>query len=309
MNLGDAGLAPAGLNANGGPTIGTPSTNVSTDTIALLGNSQAIDAGMNPINTVTLFTDERGYVPTSRSWDIGAYQSSAVPAATPTATLFAANVSVSGYGQTSYTFTVTYTGDAGIMTSSLAGAIVEVTPPSRVGGPITATVVSTVADGPTDPWGDAQSFTITYSITPPGDSWTSADNGTYSISLGGTPVSDTQGNTIPSGTLGTFLVETAKIAITKYGLIHNVRTGTWSGTVSLTNTGSSAFMGPIFILFNLPAGAVLENAAGTYNGMPYLELNIASLAAGSSTSLTVVFNSNVSPGSYSTSYYLGSLGS
>ena len=183
-------------------------------------------------------------------------------------------------------------------------------PPSGHGGPITATVVSTVADGPTDPWGDAQSFTVTYSITPPGGSWTSADNGTYSVSLGGTPVSDTQGNTIPSGPLGSFEVQTGKIAINKFGLARNLRTGLWTGNITLTNTGSSAFSGPIFILFDLPAGAILENATGTYDGMAYLEVSVASLAAGATTSaITVSFNTNVSPLAYSTSYYLVSLGS
>ena len=96
--------------------------------------------------------------------------SRAVPAPAPTATLTAANVSVSGYGQDELHLHVTYTGAAGITPSSLAGAIVTVDPPGGHGGPITATVVTTVANGPTDPWGDAQSFTVTYSITPPGGS-------------------------------------------------------------------------------------------------------------------------------------------
>jgi hypothetical protein len=277
-----------------------------TQTIKLL-DGIAIGGGKNPINGVTLFTDQRGYVPTG-AWDVGAYQTSGVVASAPTATLSAANVSVQDYGKTSYQFTVTYSGAAGITPSSLAGAVVQVVPPGGVGGPITAAVFSTVANGPTDPFGDAQSFTVTYKITPPGGSWTSADNGTYAVDLGGSPVSDTVGNTIPTGPLGTFMVQTGKIAITKYGLIHNPRTGLWTGTIKLTNTGTSAFSGPIFVLFNLPAGAVLANATGTYNGMPYLEVVIGSLAAGATTSATVVFNQLIAPGSYSTSYYLTSLG-
>jgi hypothetical protein len=165
-----------------------------------------------------------------------------------------------------------------------------------------------MANGPTDPWGDAQSFTITYEITPPGGSWTSADNGTYSVTLGGSPIEDLSGNQVPPGTLGTFQVQTGKIAITKYGLIRNPRTELWSGTIKLTNTGSSAFSGPIFIVFNLPAGAILENATGTYDGMPYLEVNVGTLAAGATISTTVTFNTYVAPASYSTSYYLGGLG-
>jgi hypothetical protein len=218
-------------------------------------------------------------------------------------------VNVADYGQTSYTFTVTYSGAAGINASTLPGAVVTIQPPSGVGGPITATIVSTEAVGRTDPFGNAQSFIVTYEITPPGGSWTSADNGTYSVSLGGKPVEDADGQPIPGGTLGSFEVETGKIAIVKYGLIRNPRTGTWSGTIKVVNTGTSAFSGPIFILFALPSGAVLENANGTYGGLPYLEVNVATLAAGASQSATVTFNMNVSPGSYSTSYYLKSLGS
>ncbi len=294
------GVADPGLGAlasNGGRT----------QTIALLAGSPAIGAGQNPIDNVTMFTDQRGFIP-SGAWSIGAYQPGN-PAAAPTATLNAANVSMAGYGQTSYTFTITYTGAAGITPSSLAGSVVRVDP--RGGGtPVTATMVSTVPNGPTDPWGDAQSFTVTYQMTPPGGSWTSADNSTYTVDLGGSPVSDTFGQTIPLGPDGTFQVQTGKIAIAKYGLARNLRTGFWTGSITLTNTGTSAFSGPIFILFNLRAAYVLENATGTYDGMPYLEVNVTNLAAGATTSaITVTFNTNVPPASYSTTYYLGTLGS
>ena len=294
----DAGLDPAGLqSSNGGPTA----------TIALLGTSVAIGAGLNPINGVTLFTDQRGYIPSGFAWSVGAYQPGN-PAAAPTATLTAANVSVAGYGQTSYTFTITYSGEAGITPSSLAGAVVTVDPPGG-GPPITATVVNTVANGPTDPWGDAQSFTVTYEITPPGGSWTSADNGTYTVELGGSPVTDTDGDTIPTGPLGTFQVQTGKIGITKYQLLKNRKTGFYTGTITLTNNGTSSFDGPIFVLFTLPPGVILENATGTYGGQFYLEVNVGSLAPGASINAVLEFNSNVNPLAYSTNYYLGNLGS
>jgi hypothetical protein len=297
--VGNPGLSSSGLQPNGGPT----------QTIAIVAGSDAIGNGLNGTDGVFLFTDQRGYVPTASAWDIGAYQSSGIPAPAPTATDSAPNVSVSQYGEMTYSFTVTYEGAAGITPSSLAGAVVTVDPPGGLGGPITANVITTVANGPTDPWGDAQSFTVTYQITPPHGSWVSADNGTYSVVLGGSPVSDTGGKTIPTGTLGTFQVETGRIAITKYGLIRNPRTGLWSGTIKLTNTGDATFSGPIFVLFHLPAGTVLENATGTYNGEPYLEVNIGSLAVGATIGTTAIFNKNVAPASYSTSYYLVSQGS
>ena len=155
--------------------------------------------------------------------------------------------------------------------------MVTVTPPAGVGGgPITASVVTQVNNGPSDPFGDYQSVTVTYQIVPPGGSWLSADNGTYTVSLGGTPISDSQGNTVPTGTLGTFEVETADIGITKFVLLKNRATGHWNGVITLTNNGT-AFSGPIFVLFNLGGGVVLENANGDYNGVPYLEINPGSL--------------------------------
>ena len=43
--------------------------------------------------------------------------------------------------------------------------------------------------------------------------------------------------------------------------------------------------------------------------VPYLEVNVSSLGVGQTTSATVTFNSNVPAASYTTSYYLGALGS
>ena len=278
----------AGNTVNGGGsfvagTILGPLTNnggsypLQTQTIALVAGI-AIGGGQNPINGVTLFTDQRGFVPTG-AWDVGAYQTTGIQAPAPTATLFAPNVSPQQYGETSYEFSVTYNAADGIQLDTVPGAVVTVTPPAGVGGPLTATVVSSTNTG-TDPFGDAQSITVTYMITPPGGSWTSADNGVYTINLGGSPILSQVGNQVPTGTLGTFDVQTAKIAIYKYGLISNRRTGLFSGPIQLQNTGTTAFSGPIFVLFNLPAGAVLENAAGTFGGQPYLEINVGTVAAG-----------------------------
>jgi hypothetical protein len=185
------------LANNGGPT----------QTIALLAGSPAIGAGMNGINGFTLFTDQRGYVPPTGVWDIGAYQLDAMPPAAPTAVLSAANVTPGDYGQTSYTFGITFASNAAVQASTLAGAVAQVVPPAGAGGPISATVLSTAANGPTDPSGNAQSFTVTYQITPPGGSWSAADDGTYSVTLGGAPVTDVDGTAIASGAVGSFAVQ------------------------------------------------------------------------------------------------------
>jgi hypothetical protein len=216
------------LASNGGPT----------QTIALLAGSPAIGAGMNGINGVTIFTDQRGFVPPAGAWDIGAYQFNAVPPSAPTATLSAANVTGANSGQTSYTFSITFASNAAIAASTPAGAVVQVVPPSGVGGPITATAVSVVAGGPTDPFGDAQSFTVTYEITPPGGSWTSADDGTYSVTLGGAPVTDIDGTAIATGTVGSFL------AIFQSVIVLNP---TASGALTLSGNASIHFPGAVVV--------------------------------------------------------------
>jgi hypothetical protein len=291
------GLDPAGLQPNGGPTL----------TIALVSGSAADGAGVNPAGDGTfLLTDQRGYAPTDGAWDVGAYQLDAVPATTPTATLAAANVSPQDYGAASYEFTVAYASNVGINGSTLGSAVVTVMPPSGVGGASTASVVSSVPSGPVDPFGDALAWTVTYQITPPGGSWTSADNGTYTVNLGGAAIKDLDGNAIAQGTLGTFLVEAAEIGITRFGVLKNRKNGFYTGTIKLTNNGASSFNGPIFVLFSLAPGVDLENASGDYNGLPYLEISAASLAPGASVNAVVAFNEK--PGPYSTTYYIVSLG-
>ena len=308
------GTSPAGVISSASligvnPNLGTLAPNGGpTQTIALLSGSPAIGAGKDPINNVILFTDQRGYVPTSLHWDIGAYQSTGVPAPAPRprsapATSRSAAMARPATRSPSRT---TAPRASRPQRSPARSSRSRRLPGSASRSPLRSfTSSSTMAD----PWGNAQAITVTYQITPPGGSWTSADNGTYNISLGGQSITDSGGQTIPTGTLGSFDVETGKIVITKYGLIHNPRANTWTGTIKLTNAGTSKFSGPIFVLFNLPAGTILENATGTYDGLPYLEVSVANLAAGATTSATVTFNTFVNAVSYSTSYYLGSLGS
>ena len=99
----------------------------------------------------------------------------------------------------------------------MAGALVQVSPPAAA--PITATVVTIaiMPVSPTDAAGDAHQFVVTYQITPPGGAWTVADNGTYTVALGGAHCnSDLAGNAVAAGTVGTFLVQltSSKLAVT-----------------------------------------------------------------------------------------------
>ena len=200
-------LDPNGLQNNGGPTL----------TIALEALSPAINAGTNPEN---LIADQRGFAPRTgpHGTDIGAYQDDA-PADTrvPTAALQAAAVTDANAASLNpYDFTITFSDNIAVAAASLSGAVVEVVPPGEA-APISATIVSTTPVGTTDANGDAPSFTVTYQITPPGGSWTNADNGTYTIALGGAPVTDLAGNAVALGNVGTFSVQiggnTASVAL------------------------------------------------------------------------------------------------
>jgi hypothetical protein len=240
-------LDPNGLQWNGGPT----------QTIAIVSAaSPAIGKFANPQH---LFTDQRGYVPTKGAWDMGAYQYGATLAAAPTATLSASNVTKADYGQTSYTFSITYASNAAIAQTSLSAAVAQVVPPSSDGPPITATVVNVVANGPTDPWGDAQSFTVTYEITPPGGSWTSADNGTYSVTLGGSPVRDVDGNPVATGTVGTFSVVTSGDGVTRHTSVLQPETAAWSDQTVLTSSSPWGSSAPTLMVLVLPPAVSFDD--------------------------------------------------
>jgi hypothetical protein len=197
LNGVDPKLDPSGLANNGGPT----------ETIALQAGSPAIGAGANPEN---LFTDERDDAPRSGSGgtDIGAYQTGATAdIVAPTASLLATTVNANNAASLSpYTFTIAYSDNVAITPGSLAGAVVQVVPPGA-GTLVSASVVNIAPMGATDPWGDAQTFDVTYQITPPGGSWSPSDDGTYSVTDAGTLPSDLSGNTVAPGTVGSFKVQ------------------------------------------------------------------------------------------------------
>jgi len=237
-------LAANGLQNNGGPT----------QTIVLQALSPAIGKGADPEN---LFADQRGYGPRTGSGgtDIGAYQANAqTDTQAPTATL-QANPVTDG-SATSYTFTITYSDNVAVAATTLSGAVVQVLPPGS-GAPIPATVESTMAVGATDGLGNGPSFIVTYQITPPGGAWTSADNGNYTVTLGGGTVTDLAGNPVATGTLGTFSVSASttkfdvsasstatagtsfSITVTAVDGSNNTQTN-YTGTVQFTSSDGNA---------------------------------------------------------------------
>jgi Bacterial Ig-like domain (group 3)/MBG domain (YGX type)/Dockerin type I domain len=244
-------LDPNGLQNNGGPTL----------TIALQALSPAIDAGANPEH---LLTDQRGAAPRTgpQGTDIGAYQDNA-PADTqvPTAALQAVAVTDANAASLNpYDFTVTFADNVAIAAARLPDAVVEVVPPGEA-APVSATVVSTTPVGTTDANGNAKSFVVQYQITPPGGSWTSEDNGTYSITLGGAPVTDLAGNAVVSGNLGTFSVLLDAGTHTATVMVASTLAGsTYGQSVSFTVVVSGAV--------GTPQGTVQFVVDGTNFGSP-----------------------------------------
>jgi len=123
----------------------------------------------------------------------------------PTTNLNAPNVTKTNAGKLNpYTFTITYSDPVLIQGSSVSGAVVHVLPPS--GSAITTKAIKTTLSGLQDGKGDAQTIAVTYQFTPPGGSWTTADDGTYTIKLVSSPPKDLAGNAAATGSVGTFTV-------------------------------------------------------------------------------------------------------
>jgi len=252
----DPMLDSNGLKNNGGPT----------ETIALQSTSPAIDAGTNPEG---LLADQRGYTPRTgpNGTDIGAYQHDAqLDSQAPTATLQADDVTSSNAASLNpYVFTITFSDSVAIEATSLSGAVVEVVPPGQT-APVPATVVSTQSSGATDSLGDAQSFVVTYQITPPGGAWTSTDDGTYTVTLGGAPVIDVAGNAVPSGPVGTFSVSLNK-NVASVQVSSSLPNSTYGQSVSFTVTVSGG--GPTpggtvqFVVDGSDLGGLITLSGGT----------------------------------------------
>jgi len=172
-------------------------------THALLDNSAAIDAG---VSTSVLF-DARGQQrprdfaskenPSfGDGGDIGAVELQVEPATPPTATSSPANVTTAGGSST--TFTVTYIDGTAINIGTLGTGDVAVSGPN--GFNVTPSFVGV------SPAGNGTPRIATYGFTPPGGSWDSADDGTYTVSVQASQVAGTSGLFVAAGAVGSFSV-------------------------------------------------------------------------------------------------------
>src|SRR5262249_48764784 len=127
---------------------------------------------------------------------LGTFQATIPDTTPPTASGTFGNVTTAE--ATSYTLTVTYSDNVAINVSSLDSSDVRITGPN--GFNVLAAFQSVDVNTNGTP------RVATYKITPPGGSWDFADNGSYTVALEASQVSDTSGNFAAAGTLGTFQV-------------------------------------------------------------------------------------------------------
>src|SRR5262249_46754263 len=170
------------LANNGGPT----------QTHLPGAGSPVIDAGYNAL---VQGIDQRGFQRTAGAQvDIRAGETSA--------SLPAGNIvgvdTVTKFGVTSYSFQVTYTDDTAVKVSTIDTNDLTISGPGGV--TFTGAKVDIATDG--------TPRVVTYTITPPGGFWDTADNGTYLVSSVAGQVTDTSGNGITTGIIGQFNVQT-----------------------------------------------------------------------------------------------------
>ena len=102
---------------------------------------------------------------------------------------------VTSGGGTTYTFTVTFTDNVAVAISTLDSSDVRITGPTATASWPPSSAWTSTPTGPR---------TATYQITAPGGTWDFGDNGTYTVTMQSGQVTDTSGNPVSSGVLGTF---------------------------------------------------------------------------------------------------------
>ena len=138
-----------------------------------------------------------------------AFRLTPVPPAPPQAQLTSAPV-ITGFGETTYSFVVTYTDGVGIDATTLANAI-QVTGPANFSQTASLTTTS----------GNPKNLTATYKINAPGGTWDFADDGTYTVTLKNNVVKSTSGKSIAGGTLGHFVAAVAPVRGSVSGTVFN----------------------------------------------------------------------------------------
>jgi len=176
------------------PLLGPLQNNGGQSKTTLPGSGSPVrNAGSNP---ASLSFDQRGSgfprVLGGKA-DIGAVES---VDPVPIAQASVSNVVIGG--GTSYSFSVTYSDDVAIKVSTLSTGDVTVTGPG--GFSVNPTFLGV------DDNSDGTPRVATYSFTPPGGAWDKLDNGSYTVTMNASEVSDLVPNFVKAGSLTSFVV-------------------------------------------------------------------------------------------------------
>jgi hypothetical protein len=148
-------------------------------------------------------------------------------------------------GGTQYSFTVLYSDDGQIDSSTLGDGNVRITGP---GGFDSATTFISATF-------TAHTATATYSLVPPGGSWDSADNGGYTVVMQANQVTDGLGNPVPPGNIGSFVVMVPQGTPTPNAILSNI------STRAFVQTGDNVMIGG-FIVQGTESKRVIIRAIG-----------------------------------------------
>jgi len=169
-------------------------------------------------------------------------------------------------GQTTKSFTVTYSDNLAIDVSTIDANDLWVSGPNGYEQPAQLVALDNTADG--------TPRTATYTVTPPGAVWLPAHNGTYTISMQADQVADTEGSFVAVGELGQFEVA---VPVAIYYASMDTDPG-WTlepqweyGAPSYGSGGpASGFTGTKIIAFNL-AGNYADRLGAKYATTPPID--------------------------------------
>ncbi|WP_413674775.1 OmpL47-type beta-barrel domain-containing protein [Massilia cellulosiltytica] len=135
-------------------------------------------------------------------------------------------------------------------------------------------------------------YTVDGGARQTGNTVTLTTSGTHTVSYWST---DWAGNTEQAHAVTVSIDKsadvTSSVSIARSGLTVNRFTNKYTGTVTITNTGGQPLTGPLHLrLQALTAGVTLDTQTGVKDGVPYMALPVASLAAGQSVTLTTTFS-------------------
>ncbi len=108
--------------------------------------------------------------------------------------------------------------------------------------------------------------------------------------------------------VGTFADVSGSFSVSKAGYTVNRSTGQYNGTLTITNTSGATVAGPVNVeVAGLPSGVTLINKSGVRNGVPYITLSSAAMAAGATVTVPVQFSNPAKVSlTYTTTIYSGS---